>query len=370
MTFKEAIRRKFLWVFLVLLLVVLFGSWFISSKPEDQVRTYIQVVSVAKHLLLVLAALLLACFAIPEDMRQQTIHTVLTKPVQHFEVFLGRFLGLMVLLTGVLLVISIFTPFYILRGVDPEAKEESLKARVPIYGDLHFEGTKERTKGENVGREWDYRSYIYGHVANQRDQYAVWSFWDLPSGLEQRPQVRCEFTLDIYRTTKGEEGKGVFCTFQFESWRFDANNPAQKAKYDKARQEGKKSPDQLAEEYGYYEVRSKEIKDFHTQFIDIPVGVFLNAQLSEESLRASLHSEGEPGAETPQDLDRLRRELRNGAKTWLTARAIRLRRCVSASNATAAHSSSAWPSMICSCARTIRSAKTTGSGSPSTFSRG
>lgn len=276
----------------------------------------------------------------------------------------------MVLLTGVLLVISIFTPFYILRGVDPEAKEESLKARVPIYGDLHFEGTKERTKGENVGREWDYRSYIYGHVANQRDQYAVWSFWDLPSGLEQRPQVRCEFTLDIYRTTKGEEGKGVFCTFQFESWRFDANNPAQKAKYDKARQEGKKSPDQLAEEYGYYEVRSKEIKDFHTQFIDIPVGVFLNAQLSEESLRASLHSEGEPGAETPQDLDRLRRELRNRAKTWLTARAIRLRRCVSASNATAAHSSSAWPSMICSCARTIRSAKTTGSGSPSTFSRG
>jgi hypothetical protein len=314
LTFKEAIRRKFLWVFLALLLVVLFGSWFISSKPEDQVRSYVQVVSVAKHLLLVLAALLLACFAIPDDIRNQTIHTVLTKPVQRFELFLGRFVGLTVLLTLVLLVISVASPIYVLRGVDQDAAEESLKARVPIYGDLHFEGTKEGTKrGVNVGREWDYRSYIYGPAPNQPTQYAVWGFLNLPTGVDNRERVRCEFTLDIYRMTKGEEGKGVYCTFEFESWRFDARNPALKAQYDKARQLGQGDPnilDKLAEEYGYYEVRAKEIKDYHTQYLDIPAGLFRNALLSEASLRAALARVGKTRPEdvAPQEIDRLRRE--------------------------------------------------------------
>jgi hypothetical protein len=288
LSFKEAVRRKVLWVFLALLLVVLFGSWFIPAKYEDEVRNYVQVISLAQALLLLLAALLLASFGVPDDIRHQTIHTVLTKPVERFEIFLGRFLGYAALMTLVLVVVSGLGLLYVLRGVSEEAAAESLKARVPLYGELEFEGTDDPVKGENVGREWEYRGYIFGPVPSQPTQYAVWNFRDLPSGLAERDKVRCEFTFDIYRTTKGVEGQGVFCTFFVETWRYD---PSMKAKYDEARQKGRGDPDiedKLAEEFGYYEFPSKEVQDFHTQSIDLPPGIIKNALGRDDARRKEL----------------------------------------------------------------------------------
>jgi ABC-type transport system involved in multi-copper enzyme maturation permease subunit len=284
LSFKEAVRRKVLWVFLALLLVVLFGSWFIQNKPEDQVRTYVQVVFLAMALVMLFLAALIAGFGIPDDIRQQTIHTVLTKPVHRFEIFLGRFLGYTLLMTGALVVVSALGLLYVLRTINPEAAEESLKAREPLYGNLAYQGTKDKEKGENVGREWEYRGYIIGKAANSTDptQYAVWAFRDVPGSLAQRPTTRLEFALDIYRTHKGVEGQGVFCTFYVESWRFDHENPVMMEKYrarKKALEEALEPdvPGKLAEELGYYEFASKEIQDFHTQLIDVPAGVFANA---------------------------------------------------------------------------------------------
>lgn len=311
LSFKEAVRRKILWVFLGLLLVVLFGAWFIPSKFEDQVRTYVHVVAGATALLLILAPLLLASFGIPDDIRHQTIHTVLTKPVLRFEIFLGRYLGYLALMTLVLLVVTGFGLLYVLRGVSQEAADESLKARVPIWGNLHFEGfegAKERPRGDNVGREWDYRSYIYGPIPNQPPQYAVWTFKDLPAELAQRDTVRIDFTFDIYRTTKGREGEGVLCTFLIQSRHFDAANPSVKARYDERRREllEKSQKDSelsaslakdprhidklLAREFGYFEVPAKEIMDYHTQGIDIPGAVIANALSDEGDKKRS----GEP----------------------------------------------------------------------------
>ncbi len=313
LSFKEAVRRKILWVFLSLLLLVLFGSWFIPHKYEDQVRTYVSVIFLARAGLLILAILLLASFGIPDDIRHQTIHTVLTKPVQRFEIFLGRFLGYAALMTLVLVVISALGLVYVLRGVDQEAADESLKARVPLYGALHFEGTKEREKGENVGREWEYRSYIFGPQANQPTQYAVWEFRDLPSDLAGRDKIRLEFTLDIYRTTK--YGENVLCSFLFESWRWDANNPAQRTKYDERRKELTASlqtdrdaqakfrddpqyvEKKLAEEFGYFETRAFEVKDYHTQYVEFPAAVLANALNGDQAPRKEMDKR--KGAEGP-----------------------------------------------------------------------
>src|SRR5436309_9223160 len=88
-----------------------------------------------------------------------------------------------------------------------------MKARVPVYGDLEFRRGRERIKGESVGREWDYRGYIPG--ARNSPHRAMWQFRqrDLDAGLAAMPAVRCEFEFDIFRTSKGEENRGVFCTF-------------------------------------------------------------------------------------------------------------------------------------------------------------
>jgi hypothetical protein len=296
LSFKEAVRRKVLWVFLAMLLVLLFASWFIQSKSEDQVRTYVQVVSFSMSVLLLLVAGLLAAFGIPTDMRQQTIHTILTKPVERFEVVIGRFLGYMMLLTLVLVVVSGLSLLYVLRSIDPDAERESLKARETLYGDLEFEGTKDKNKATNVGNEWDYRTYIYGPVPQEPPQLAVWKFEDV-KGLADRKKVRCEFGFDIYRTTKGQIGVGVFCTFLVHTPNFD---PSKRQDYDRERRDAKQKPgadadeidNRLAEKYGCYVVSSKEIRNLHTYFIDIPGGIFKNAAESTTRPRRTEASTG------------------------------------------------------------------------------
>src|SRR5262245_42284165 len=103
LSFKEALRRRVLWAFAALLLVFLFAGWFLDTKPEDQVRTYVSLVSKVTAFLLLITAGLMAAFSIPTDIRNQTIHTILTKPVEPFEVVLGRFLGYSLLMTLILL---------------------------------------------------------------------------------------------------------------------------------------------------------------------------------------------------------------------------------------------------------------------------
>src|SRR5262249_19738513 len=162
----------------------------------------------------------LAAFGIPTDMKSQTIHTILTKPVERFEVVLGRCLGYMALMTLVLIAVSGVSLLYVLRGIDPDAAAESLKARETLIGDLEFEGTKERNKAVNVGKEWDYRTYIYGPSPGEPTQWAVWKFNDV-SGLGNRKKVRCEFNFDIYRTTKGRLNEGVFIKVFAQTAGFD-----------------------------------------------------------------------------------------------------------------------------------------------------
>ena len=237
LSFKEALRRRVLWAFSALLLVFLFGSWFISGRAQhqDQLRTYVQLVFWAMTPLLLLTSVLLAAFSIPADIRQQTIHTVLTKPVQRFEVYLGRVLGFTGLMSLVLLVLSGVSLLYVLRGVDPDAAAESLKARSPLFGTLSFENTDSADKGVNVGDEWAYRSYVTAPIGGEAPQAAVFHFTDLPSDFA-RPNhkpIRCEFTFAIYRAYKGEkEARGIGCDFVFQSWRF---NPDKLDEYRKRR---------------------------------------------------------------------------------------------------------------------------------------
>src|SRR5262249_34499433 len=127
LSFKEALRSKLLYAFSALLLVFLFGSWFIPAKPEDEVRSYVQVVFTAMTLLLLFTGAFLAGFSIPTDIRKLTIHTVVTKPVEKFEIVLGRFLGFVGIMTIVLLAVSSISLLYVLRGVGPDAAAESLK---------------------------------------------------------------------------------------------------------------------------------------------------------------------------------------------------------------------------------------------------
>lgn len=282
LSFMEGVRRRILYVFSALLVVLMFASWFISTKPEYQLATYVNLVALAMTPLLLFAANLVSAFSIPADIRQQTIQTVLTKPVERFEVVLGRFLGYVGLMTLILVVLNLVGVLYVLRGIDPEAAATSLKARVPWYGKLSFENIKDGTgaRGESVGREWEYRSYISGPMGVEGPPaLAVWSFPEPSSTLAGRDRVRCEFEFDIYRTTKGFENRGVLCSLTYTTWKFQKGNEAA-ARARLKELEDARDPDpvgKVAEEFGYYKVESKTVADYHTEFVEIPGGLFKNA---------------------------------------------------------------------------------------------
>jgi hypothetical protein len=301
LSFQEALRRKVIYAFAALLLIFLFASWFIPYKPEDQVRSYVQVVYWAMSPLFLLTASLLAAFSIPADIKSQTIHTIVTKPVERFEIILGRFLGFIALMTIILIVMTATSLLYVIRGVDPAAAAESLKARVPLYGELSFLNTENDKKGDNVGREWEYRSYIAGPgMGGKGPATAVWTFPFPPGNLADREKVRAEFTFDIYRTTKGRENRGVACSFTFQTWRFKEGDDKiyerekRQALLNRNGKSDAQIENELAEKYGYYVFPSKPIFDYQTLYLDIPSGLFKNAVTQDANRATELRGTNRP----------------------------------------------------------------------------
>ncbi|MBM4069050.1 MAG: hypothetical protein FJ271_08915 [Planctomycetes bacterium] len=298
---KEAVRSRVVWVFASMAIIFLFADWFVPYKPEDQVRNYVRVIYWSLAPLFLLTASLLGAFSIPADVKSQSIHTIVTKPVERFEIVLGRFCGYAALLTVGIGFLTAISLLYVARGVTPQAAKESFTARVPIYGDvLSFSGTGRTDKGESVGREWDYRSYISGPRVNMPQaprQYAIWSFASLPVGFSETRLPYFEFTFDIFRLTKGQENRGVITNFSFVDGRYQ-QVPQFQAARDKMRDERARAQDALAkaadakskqgsstaaiqtwrseqqdaledsliDKFGIYEVTA-EVLDYHTQVV-------------------------------------------------------------------------------------------------------
>lgn len=280
LSLKEAVRQKWVAVFGAMAIIFLFADWFVPYKAEDQVRNYVRVLYWSMSPLFLLMAALVGSFSLPADIKSLTIHTVVTKPITKFEVVLGRYLGYAVLLTIALFAVGILSLGYIWRGVTTEAQTESFTARVPIYGFLGFINSR----GDSVGREWDYRKYISGQqlAGGGKKQYAAWFFTDL-NDVSPGPnnKVRFEFAFDIFRLTKGEENKGVYCTFTFAPGAMPYTEVEKRI--DAMRQErgkrGVKSdgktpgPDldiALAKEFLVYQIPGFEVTDYHTQSVEVP----------------------------------------------------------------------------------------------------
>jgi ABC-type transport system involved in multi-copper enzyme maturation permease subunit len=285
LSIKEAVRGRVLWVFAFMALIFLFAGYFVSYKQEDQIRNYVVVIFWPLTLLFLVLAALLGSFSIPRDVVKQTIHTIVTKPVERYEIVLGRFLGNAALLSVCLFALAAAGLLYLTRGITQEAKDESYKARIPVEPDqLSFYGTGKDDRGENVGREWDYRSYIRGRLregARGPKQFAVWSFGTVPASVAAGPgPAPFEFTFDIYRTVKAEKGQeGVLCTLTFASGRLSVPEIEGRARAaDKERQRLLKAgrtnfDDELIGKYGVFEASGVPVVDYHTGKLAVPASL-------------------------------------------------------------------------------------------------
>lgn len=286
---KEAIRKKVLWVFFILALMVLFASWFITTEQKkDQWQQYINLVFYVVSVMVLVTSTVLACFSIPTDIKQQTIFTVVTKPAQKIEIVLGRILGLIALMTSILAVSGAVSLIYVARGVDPEV-EKNIRARNVAFGSMYFldvspsgQPILKTRGGDNIGRLWEYFQYLSGGTG----QEAVWIFRNLPASVADKGMATVEGTFDIFRTSKGGTERfdqGVSVTFYFvndKKWRgnFEEFRNARDPKTNLPL-----SADEKARKFGYYE-------------LERPVKVFDEGEPVQVSFPGSIMADSGPDA--------------------------------------------------------------------------
>ena len=117
LSFKEAIRRKILIGFVVFIIVLLFAGMFLDTRSQDPARLYINFIFWVNNALILLLALFISSFSIPNDFKYKTIYTLATKPVRAGEIILGRILGFTLMCTAMLLVMGILSYGFVIRSV-------------------------------------------------------------------------------------------------------------------------------------------------------------------------------------------------------------------------------------------------------------
>jgi len=339
---KEVIRNRVFLVLFIVFIPVLFPiKWFLPFKAEDELRVTVSVTFGILQVILMLTFALLASFTIPNDIKNQNIYTITTKPVEPFEILLGRFLGYIALATAALAVL-IGGSWLLIESsnLSESAREETFKARVPVRGQLRFASRKgENIDGVDVGREFNYRKYIYGDPRSS--QRAVYMFRNMPSSLKSAANdaVPVEMTFDIFRLTKGIENRGVDVNIRVCTWNCiqvpppitgsgtgdwswkptDEESDPEAAYLREARRllaealggsaedaryrdpismmtaamvavQEKKPGDpvpkewevanQLATKFGFFEIATKEVYDMHPERVLVPSGLFQNVNLN------------------------------------------------------------------------------------------
>jgi hypothetical protein len=209
----EANRRMWApWVVLsVFLLVLAFTHWFLQPpRVAEMGRLYVSTLSLLCSVLLTVMVTILTPLSIPTDIQQQTIYTVVSKPVRRLELIWGRMIGYMALVTFIVLIFGVISLAYFRRTIYSTIQETEQKAvqarqqgrmndfkvlaeqadqlrtrmsaRVPINGSLSFldsRGTP-HAMGIDVGSEQGSMREPRSHIEGATPSTAIWSFGAVP----------------------------------------------------------------------------------------------------------------------------------------------------------------------------------------------
>ncbi|MGV3721966.1 MAG: ABC transporter permease [Actinomycetota bacterium] len=93
-TFGDSLRKRVLLIFLLLAFVALLLALMLNYfTAREQITTYKSTQLVLNLIFGALIAITTAVFLIPNEIERRTIYSILSKPVQRWEFFLGKFLG-------------------------------------------------------------------------------------------------------------------------------------------------------------------------------------------------------------------------------------------------------------------------------------
>ena len=121
------------WVVItVFLLVLAFTHWFLQPpRVAEMGRLYVGTLSLLCSVLLTVMVTILTPLSLPTDIQQQTIYTVVSKPVRRLELIWGRMIGYMALVTVLVLVFGGISLFYLWRtvGSDDHGRPRTWRSR-------------------------------------------------------------------------------------------------------------------------------------------------------------------------------------------------------------------------------------------------
>jgi len=153
---RRRCAKRVMLVFAAMALIFLFYHWFVPYKAEDQIRNYVAA-CICRYDPVLAHRRALGRLQHPERRQEPGDHTIVTKRWKKFEIVLDRFPGYSILLTAALAVIAGLSLIYV------SAASPRRRLRKPEGPRAHLRPAQlSRTKGDSVGREWDYRSTSRG----------------------------------------------------------------------------------------------------------------------------------------------------------------------------------------------------------------
>ena len=118
LTIQESLRRRVLAGLAVFALILMFAIWFLDTSSIDPATLYTSFVLTATTYLVLAMVLFLSVFSLPADLKNKTIHTIVTKPVRASELVLGRMLGFAAIGTALLAVMGLCSYVFVVRALD------------------------------------------------------------------------------------------------------------------------------------------------------------------------------------------------------------------------------------------------------------
>ncbi len=194
-TFREAIRKKILYVLIGLGIFIMAVSPVIPTMDEHdaQVKILFVVFFQVVMLLCMVGVILLSATSLPYEIEDRTIYGILSKPVSRLKIIVGK-IGGFALLSGVLIII-----FSLLNMVAvwwtalrlPEGQRSILKARNEYKAkQFSVQGKLHHARG---GIAW---------VEGGRSGIASWSFSDLEKELDSKTPLEIELNIKIESSRK------------------------------------------------------------------------------------------------------------------------------------------------------------------------
>jgi hypothetical protein len=220
----EANRRMWApWVVItVFLLVLAFTHWFLQPPGVAEMgRLYVGTLTLLVSVLLTVMVTVLTPLSLPTDIQQQTIYTVVSKPVRRLEMVWGRMIGYMALVTVLIALFGAISLAYLwrtvgstmrdtvamakkaraegrlaeatLRSEQAEQLYTRMTAREPIKGSLSFLDSRgmPHAMGIDVGQDTSTRE-PRSHIEGATPSAAIWSFGRVPDPFTppgRRPRV-------------------------------------------------------------------------------------------------------------------------------------------------------------------------------------